>query len=193
MLSRRPAEPACRSGGEISASTVRPTWAVSYAACSSERLFCHAHGRSKPVGQITPGWPHSFFAVLTPGPHLVDRGPGARSASGPPTLWRPSPPASSRLLVDRLIAAGQWRPGDRGMLIVRDASCDVMRLARLLRDLPIELVGRLYSDCSLRLPAPLASTSPRAAGRLERKGAHTRPQTWSEPAMVPVNDLRDPE
>ncbi|WP_372478155.1 transposase [Streptomyces barringtoniae] len=80
-------------------------------------------------------------------------------------MRRPSPPASSRQLVDRLIAAGQWRPGDRDMLIVMDASYDVMRLAWLLRDPPIELVGRLHSDCALRLPAPPASTSPRAAGR----------------------------
>nr|WP_283844333.1 hypothetical protein [Streptomyces barringtoniae] len=29
-------------------------------------MFCHVHGRSKAAEQITPGWPHSFVAALTP-------------------------------------------------------------------------------------------------------------------------------
>lgn len=40
------------------------------------------------------------------------------------------------------------------MLIVMDAGYGVMRLSWLLRDLPVELVGRLRPDPDLRLPAP---------------------------------------
>ncbi|WP_342760918.1 transposase [Nocardia terpenica] len=51
-----------------------------------------------------------------------------------------------REVVDRLIAAGQWRPGDPDIMIVADAGYDVCRLGWMLRDLPIEMVGRLRSD-----------------------------------------------
>ncbi len=51
-------------------------------------------------------------------------------------------------------AAGQWQHGDRDILVVMDAGHDVLRLARVLRDLPVELVGRLRSDRVLRLPEP---------------------------------------
>lgn len=57
-----------------------------------------------------------------------------------------------RTVAERLIAAGQCQPGDRDVLIVMDAGYDVMRLAWLLRGLPVELVGRLRSDRNLRLP-----------------------------------------
>nr|WP_238546009.1 transposase [Streptomyces clavuligerus] len=62
-----------------------------------------------------------------------------------------------RAVVGRLIAAGQWQPGDRDILVVMDAGYDVMRLAWVLRDLPVELVGRLR-DHRRAHPAP-----PRAA------------------------------
>ena len=51
-----------------------------------------------------------------------------------------------RAVVGRLVAAGQWHDGDPPVLVVTDAGYDVTRLAFLLADLPIEVVGRLRSD-----------------------------------------------
>jgi hypothetical protein len=39
-------------------------------------------------------------------------------------------------------------------VVVADAGYDIIRLAHVLADLPIELVGRLRSDRVLRLPKP---------------------------------------
>jgi hypothetical protein len=59
-----------------------------------------------------------------------------------------------RAVVGRLVAAGQWHDGDPPVLVVTDAGYDVTRLAFLLADPPIEVVGRLRSDRVLRLPKP---------------------------------------
>ena len=77
--------------------------------------------------------------------------------------------AQLRDVVDRLIAAGHWQPGDPNILIVIDAGYDVTRLAFVLADLPVELVGRLRSDRVLRLP----EAAP--AARHDRPPAQARP------------------
>jgi hypothetical protein len=141
-----------------------PPWLRSDAACSPERLFCHVHGRSKAAAQLIPGWPYSLVAALTP-----DR--TSWTAVLNPVRLGPADDAAAvtadqlRRVAGRLIAAWQWRPGDRDILIVMDAGHDVKRLAWLLRDLPVELVGRLRSDRALRLPAAPRVTSPRAPDR----------------------------
>ncbi len=68
-----------------------------------------------------------------------------------------------RAVLTRLIAAGHWRDGDPPILIVTDAGYDITRLAYLLADLPVDLVGRIRSDRVLRLPTP-----PRLPGNLGR-------------------------
>ncbi|MFH8350084.1 transposase, partial [Streptomyces sp. NPDC018045] len=65
-----------------------------------------------------------------------------------------------------------------------------MRLAWLLRDLPVELVGRLRSDRVLRLPKPPHVYAPEG-GRPARHGKEfslARPASWPEPSVVTVND-----
>jgi DDE superfamily endonuclease len=52
---------------------------------------------------------------------------------------RSSAPASA----DRLIGAGHWSEGDPAILIVFDAGYDIARLAFLLADLPVDVLGRL--------------------------------------------------
>ena len=74
------------------------------------------------------------------------------------------------------------RPGDsyRGR-----AGYDVTRLAFVLADLPVVLLGRLRSDRVLRLPAP--PRRPRTRGRPPRHGgefALARPQTWPAPQHI---------
>lgn len=60
---------------------------------------------------------------------------------------------------------------------------------RVLRDLPVELVGRIRSDRVMRLPKP-----PRMHGVNGRPPKHgpefrfTKPETWPEPAITTVTD-----
>jgi DDE superfamily endonuclease len=90
-----------------------------------------------------------------------------------------------RDVVDRLIAAGHWRAGDPGILIVLDAGYDATQLAYLLADLPVELLGTLRSDRVMRLPAP-----PRHPGTMGRPRKHGRElaladaRTWPDPQVT---------
>ncbi|MFJ2058167.1 NF041680 family putative transposase [Streptomyces sp. NPDC087908] len=178
-----------RFGGRLVLTVDVSPWLRSDAACAPERLFCHVHGRSKATAQIIPGWPYSFVAALTPDRtswtqvlDVVRLGPADDAAA--------VTAKQLRHVTERLITARQWQPGDRDMLIVMDAGYDVMRLAWLLRDLPVELVGRLRSDRTLRLPKPPRVHDPRG-GRPPRHGKEFRladPLSWPEPAAVTVND-----
>ncbi len=164
-------------------------WLRSDAACSPERLFCHVHGRSEAAAQIIPGWPYSFVAALTP-----DRTSWTAVLDtirlGPTDDAVAVTAGQLRQVVQRLIAAGRRQGGDRNILVVMDAGYDVMRLAWLLRDLPVELVGRLRSGRALRLPAPPRVYQPKG-GRPPKHGKEfslARPQAWTEPSVATVND-----
>ena len=76
--------------------------------------------------------------------------------------------AQVREVIDRLREHGRWCDGDPRVLVVFDAGYDVTRLAWLLRDLPVDLVGRLRSDRVLYLPA--AAPVPGQVGRTARHG-----------------------
>ncbi|WP_198940472.1 transposase [Micromonospora sp. CB01531] len=87
-----------------------------------------------------------------------------------------------REVVNRLIAAGHWRPGDPPILIVTDTGYDITRLAFVLADLPVQLLGRLRADRVLRLPKPPrhpgATGRPRGrragSGRIQRPAGQKR-------------------
>jgi hypothetical protein len=86
------------------------------------------------------------------------------------------------VVVTRLVEAGHWR--DRGLqiLVVFDAGYDVTRLAYLLADLPVELLGRLRSDWVMQLPVP--PRQPGTTGRPRKHGgelALADPATWPAP------------
>ena len=68
------------------------------------------------------------------------------------------------------------------ILVVADAGYDITRLAYVLADLPVELVGRLRSDRVLRLPKP-----PRVA-RHDRPPtqARARSSPWTSPRPGPT-------
>jgi hypothetical protein len=94
-----------------------------------------------------------------------------------------------RAVVARLTAAGHWRDGDPHILIVADAGYDITRLAFVLADLPVELLGRIRSDRVLRGPKP--PRPPRRTGRPPRNGAEfalDRPVTWPEPAQTSITE-----
>ncbi len=84
-----------------------------------------------------------------------------------------------RTVVDRLISTEYWRQGDPDIVVVMDAGYDVTRLAHVLADLPVELIGRIRADRVLRLPKPA-----RAAGTNGRPPEHgpefalDAPDTW---------------
>src|SRR4051794_41582791 len=78
----------------------------------------------------------------------------ARRAGPRRWMWcgsgRPmTPPVTAvqlRAVVGRLRAGGHWHPGDPPILVVLDAGYDVHRLAFLLADLAIQLIGRIRAD-----------------------------------------------
>jgi hypothetical protein len=163
-------------------------WLRPDAPTSADRLFCHVYGRGRGNAQMIPGWPYSFVAALEPGRtswtamlDVVRIGPNddATAVTG----------AQLREVVDRLAAAGQWRPGDLPILIVADAGYDITRLAHVLADLPVELLGRIRSDRVLRGPRTLRAG--RATGRPPRHGpdfAVSNPGTWWAPTHTTATD-----
>jgi hypothetical protein len=74
-------------------------------------------------------------------------------------------------------------------VIVADTGYDITRLAHVLADLPVELVGRLRSDRVLRLPKP--PRGPGATGRPPKHGpeiALDKPVTWPTPQHTTSTD-----
>lgn len=168
-------------------------WLRSDAPCSAERLFCHVYGRAKSASQFIPGWPYSFVAALEV---------GRTSWTSPLDVVRLGPADDAtavtanqlRGVIERLITAGQWRTGDPDVLIVTDAGYDITRLAYVLRDLPVELLGRIRSDRVMRRPAPSREEFLRAHPRGGRPPKHggefalADPATWPEPAVSTITD-----
>jgi hypothetical protein len=175
--------PRAADGRIVLAVDVSP-WLRSAAPTSADRLFCHVYGRGKGNAQMIPGWPYSFVAALEPGRSswtaLLDA-----VRLGPADDATAVTADQLRAVVGRLIAAGHWRDGDPDILIVTDAGYDITRLAFVLADLPVELLGRIRSDRVLRLPTP-----PRLPGTVGRPRKHgpefalARSATWPEPAQV---------
>ena len=132
---------------------------------SADRLFCHVYDRARNNAQLIPGWPYSFVAALEPGrtswTALLDA-----VRLGPTEDVTAVTAAQLREVVERLITTGHWRAGDPDVLVVTDAGYDITRLAFVLADLPVELLGRLRSDRVLRLPLP--SRRPGTTGRPPR-------------------------
>jgi len=129
---------------------------------------------------MIPGWPYSIVAAL---------GSGRSSWTAVLDAVRLGPAddatavtaAQLREVVDRLHQAGHWRPGDPDIWIVLDSGYDVCRLAFLLADLPVMLIGRLRCDRVLARPV---APRPDARGRPPRHGpllALADPATWPAP------------
>jgi hypothetical protein len=85
--------------------------------------------------------------------------------------------------------AGHWHLGDPDVLIVMDSGYDVTRLAFVLADLPVEVLGRIRSDRVLRLPKP--PRLPGTIGRPLKQGpeiAFDTPATWPEPVHTTITE-----
>jgi hypothetical protein len=154
-------------------------WLRPGAATSPERLFCHVYGRGKGQAQMIPGWPYSVIAALEPGrtswTAVLDA-----VRLGPDDDETEVTAAQVREVITRLAGAGHWRDGDPRILVVFDAGYDVTRLAWLLADLPVELLGRLRSDRVMRMPVPA-----RQPGTMGRPRKHGRELALADPAACP--------
>jgi hypothetical protein len=152
--------------GQIRLAVDVSAWLRPGAGTSPGRLFCRVPGRGKNAGTSVPGWPYSFVAALSPGPSswvlpldAVRLTPGSDDLEGTA--------AQLRDVITRLIAAGQWEEGDPPVLVALDAGYNVTRLAYLLADLPLVLVGRVRSGrVFYRDPPP----RPRGPGQAPRHG-----------------------
>jgi hypothetical protein len=137
---------------------------------------------------MIPGWPYSFVAALETGRSswtavldAVRLGPADDATAVTATQLRD--------VVDRLVTAEQWKPGDPNIVIVADTGYDITRLAHVLADLPVELVGRLRCDRVLRLPKP--PRLPGTTGRPPKHGpeiALDKPGTWPTPQHTSSTD-----
>lgn len=156
-----------------------------------DRSFCHTYGRGTDEHRMIPGWPYSVVAALETGRSswtaildAIRLPPGAEGAAVTTTQLRE--------VVTRLITAGQWRQGDPEILVVLDAGYDAPRLAHLLADLPVQILGRMRSDRVLRRPTPPRSHNP-ARGRPPKHGGEflfADPTTWGTEQAVTSTDTR---
>ena len=128
-------------------------WLRPDAETSPERLFCHCYARGKGNAQMIPGWPYSLVVALEPGRTSWTL-PLDAVRLGPADDATEVTAAQVREVAERLIAAGHWRDGDPDILVVFDSGYDLTRLAWLLRDLPVEVAGRLRSNRVMYFPAP---------------------------------------
>ncbi|MGW4893510.1 NF041680 family putative transposase [Kitasatospora sp. NPDC004240] len=163
-------------------------WLRSDAPTSADRLFCHVYGRAKSVSQFIPGWPYSFVAALESG-RTSWTGILDAVRLGPEDDATAVTADQLRGVVQRLIAAGHWHEGDPDIPVVMDAGYDVTRLAFVLADLPVEVLGRIRSDRVLRLPKP--PRLPGTTGRPPKHGpefALAKPATWPEPEHITTTE-----
>jgi hypothetical protein len=161
-------------------------WLRPDAETSPERLFCHCYARGKGNKEMIPGWPYSFVAALEPGRTSWTL-PLDAVRLGPDDDATEVTAAQLRDLIARLAAAGRWKDGDPPVLAVFDSGYDLTRLAWLLADLPVEVLGRLRSDRVMYSPPTPAQSA--ACGRPARHGPEVRlgdPATWPAPAAATV-------
>jgi DDE superfamily endonuclease len=164
-------------------------WLRPEAHTSPQRVLCHTYGRGKDTHIMIPGWPYSLVTALETG----------RSSWTAPLDARRLAPGDDaatvtsrqlREVVQRLIAAGHWQPGDPDIWIVADAGYDGPRLAFLLADLPVRMLVRMRSDRVLRRRAP---AEPAGNGRPPRHGGEFifgDPASWGDPDVATTTDTR---
>ncbi|TGB00023.1 NF041680 family putative transposase [Streptomyces sp. MZ04] len=186
--------PKAADGRLVLAVDVSP-WLRPDADTAPDRCFCHTYGYGDNKHLMIPGWPYSIVAALETGRtswtavlDAIRLEPGADVAA--------VTTAQIREVVDRLVAAGQWQTGDLDIMIVVDAGYDAPRLAHLLADLPIEILGRTRSDRVMRRPAPSREEFHREhpdGGRPPKHGGEFvfgKPDTWGGEHAATVTETR---
>ncbi|SER69116.1 DDE superfamily endonuclease [Lentzea albida] len=159
-------------------------WLRPEAHTCAQRILCHTYGRGKDQHMMVPGWPYSIVVALEAGRHSWTA-PLDAIRLAPDDIAADVTARQVRQVVDRLVAAGHWSPGDPEILLVADAGYDGPRLAHVLADLPIAVLVRMRSDRVLRRPAP--PHLPGTMGRPCRHGgefAFGDPATWDTPGIT---------
>ncbi|MFJ2378995.1 NF041680 family putative transposase [Streptomyces sp. NPDC087769] len=163
-------------------------WLRPDANTSPDRMFCHTYGRGRGSALMIPGWPCSFVAALEQGrtswTALLDV---VRLCPWDDAIAVTA--AQVRDVFQRLYVTGQWQVGDPPVLVVLDVGYDVTRLAFLLADLPVELLGRKRSDRVLYFPPP--PQPPGKRGRKPKRGAEfafEAAATQPVPSVTTVSD-----
>ena len=158
-------------------------WLRPDAVTSPERLFCHCYGRGRNSAQMIPGWPYSFVAAL-------ERGRSSWTALldavrlGPADDLTAVTAAQVREVIGRIIAAGHWQDGDPDIVVIFDAGYEPARLAWLLADLPVQVLGRLGSNRVLHQPPP-----PREPGQVGRPLRHGPAVRLAAAAVRPAPEV----
>ena len=163
-------------------------WLRPDAPTSPQRGFCHVYGRGKNQAQLIPGWPYSFVAALEIGRTSWTAVLDAQRLH-PDDDETAVTATQVREVVARLRDAGQHRDGDPDILLVFDSGYDLARLAFLLADLPVQILGRMRSDRVLCFPPP--PPAPGRTGRPPRHGPEFRfadPAGWPPPATTTETD-----
>jgi hypothetical protein len=169
-------------GGRIVLAVDATAWLRPDAETCPERRFCHVYGRTRESDQLLPGWPYQLVAAL-------ESGPTSWTALLDAVRLGPAEDATAvtadqlRAVVARLTAAGHWQPADPPMLVVLDAGYDVCRLAYLLADLPIQVIGRIRADRVLLTAVTAPPVRDPRGGRPRRHGAV---MTLADPASWPA-------
>jgi hypothetical protein len=168
------------SDGRLMLAVDVSSWLRPDAATSPGRRFCHTYGRGKGQAQMIPGWPYSVVAALEPGrtswTAVLD---AVRLGLDDDDIAVTA--AQVRDVIIRLVTAGHWHEGDLPILVIFDAGYDLARLAWLLADLPVQVLGRLRSDRVMQLSAP-----PRQPGTRGRPRKHGGEIALADPATWPV-------
>jgi DDE superfamily endonuclease len=158
-------------------------WLRPDAATSPDRSFCHCYGRGKSSAQMIPGWPYSLVAALEPGRTSWTRLLDAVRLKPDDDLAAVTA-AQVRGVIGRIIAAGHWHDGDPDIMVIFDAGYEPARLAWLLRDLPVQVLGRLGSNRVLRQAPP-----PRQPGQMGAPARHGRELKLSADTACPGPDV----
>jgi hypothetical protein len=165
-------------------------WLRPEAHTCPQRILCHTYGRGKDQHMMVPGWPYSVIVAL-------ETGRSCWTAPLDAQRLKPGDDAATvtaaqvRDVVQRLVAAGHWQPGDLDILLVADAGYDGPRLAFQLSGLPVVVLVRMRSDRVLRHAAP--PRPPHTMGRTRRHGdefAFGDPATWGEPDVTTHTETR---
>src|SRR3954447_17210582 len=180
-------------GGRIVLAIDGSPWLRPGAPTCPDRLFCpvYGRGRGRDADQRIPGWPYQVVAAL-------ETGPTSWTAVLDVVRLHPADDATAvtaaqlRAVVGRLRAAGHWQVGDRPIMVMLDSGYDVCRLAFVLADLPLQLVGRVRADRIMLAPAPPRTPGrPGPIGRPRRHGAVMAlpdPGSWPAPSTRAVTD-----
>jgi DDE superfamily endonuclease len=171
------------SGGQIRLAVDVTPWPRPDAPCSAQRAHCHRGCGCGGTRKTVPGWPYSMVVALEAGPTswTVPLDAQRLCAGQDPTEVTAG---QIRQVVDRLAVAGQHGPGDPPVLVVLDAGYDVVRLAWLLREVPVQVLARLRSDrVFYARPQP-------GGARGGRPGRHGPAMTLADPATWPAPHAR---